>query len=87
MNYKYELIYQVQGLSIPSIEGEVILLEDSSHSFKAFLSNNLDNYCADIDKSDVIGNMLLGGLGGKTFESHLEEIRKQRNERYRTSPF
>lgn len=87
MNYKYELIYQVQGLSIPSVEGEVILLEDSTHSFKAFLSNNLDNYCADIDKSAVIGNMLLGGLGGRTFDSHLEETRNQRNERYKTPPF
>jgi len=87
MNYKYELIYQIQGLSTSSVEGEIILLEDSAHSFKAFLSNNLDNYCADIDKRAVIGKMLLGGLGGRTFDSYLEETRNQRNERYKTPPF
>ncbi len=29
----------------------------------------------------------MGGLGGRTFESHLEQTKNQRNERYRTPPF
>jgi len=47
------LVYQVLGLVIPTAVDEEILLQDSTHSFKAFLSNNLDTYCADIDKRPV----------------------------------
>lgn len=81
------MVYQVQGLIVPDALGEVILLEDSKQSCKALLSNNLDNYCADIDKSTVINRKLLHGLGEQSFELHLEEIRKQRNERFKTPPF
>lgn len=87
MRLKYTLIYQVQGLIISNVKSDVILLEDSTHSFKAFLSNDLDNYCVDIDRRTVIGKKILSGLGEQTFESHLEETRKQRNERYQTPPF
>lgn len=41
MNYKYELIYQVQGLSIPSVEGEVILLEQKRNDFQIRLADTL----------------------------------------------
>ena len=81
------MIYQIQGLIIPDEKQEIVLLEDLPHLFKAFLSKNLDAYCTDIDRRAVIGKKILSGLGEKTFESHIEETKKQRNEKFATPPF
>ncbi|MDP2167320.1 MAG: HEPN domain-containing protein [Thermodesulfovibrionales bacterium] len=88
MNYKYTLIYQVLGLIISDDKNKTVLLEDSTDSthFKAFLSNNLDDYCSDIDTRSVIAEKFLSGLSG-TFKSHIEETQKQRKEKFADSSF
>lgn len=86
MRYKYTLIYQVKGIIIPDGK-RFVLLEDSTHQVIAFLSNNLDDYCVDIDRRAVIAKRMLSGLGGGSFESHIEEAKKQRINQYKTPPF
>lgn len=87
MRFKYTLAYQIKGLTLPDASSEIVLLEDSSYSLNAILSNNLDNHCAEIDKKAVLRKRCLVGLGEQSFESCLDETREQRNEKYKTPPF
>lgn len=77
MHYKSIQIFQIKGLS-PLEEGDVFSLTDGcAIDMSATFCVNIDEYCSEIDRKNVIGNLMLGGPWGLENETQIAVINKQ----------
>jgi hypothetical protein len=85
MNYKYIQIFRVYGISTPTEEKVFSLIQDDTLNIKAITSSNIDDYCAEIDRKNAVGSLILGGPWGKdnneidkAIKENIDKIRERR---------
>lgn len=93
MHYKSIQVFQIKGLS-PIEEGNVFNLQFSDGSamhMSATFCSNIDEHCSEIDRKNVIGNLMLGGPWGLEDEAQIavinkriEELRSRRHKKDKT---
>lgn len=75
MQYKYVVIYQISGLIHDQSSTDMeIYTSEGSVSIKAFLSDNIDTHCYELDYAGAIGYLMLKGLKGRSWEESKPEI-------------
>lgn len=93
MRYRYQLVLRVDGISLQEKEVEIVTHPEAS--FRAFLTTDPDDHCEEADHSNAIGRMALVGIIGQSksgtlderLAAHLEEIRRERREKYKDGPY
>ena len=74
MKYRYVRIYNIRGLTHPPGKGDIeIYVSKGVPSINAILTDKIDDYSYELDRSHVVGYLMLKGLVGNRGSSDLND--------------
>jgi len=78
MEYTYISIYRYEGISCQNIDDDQLIVEDSANGVRAFITNDVNRHCIELDIGLACASMLLRGMfGGERLKELPEAINSE----------
>lgn len=81
MNYRYIVIYRVEGISSSNLENDKVLFQDTEHGVTVILTSDINRHCDIIDTGLACAGLLLRGMFGDEKSQELPEAIKSEVEK------